>query len=224
MSPPRLLWSILRFLTSAGRLDCSQDYHRLWLPDCSGRKTEQCAERPGGEQSRCFGGCSLARYRFEQGRSDDRTVHSPSPPQRSQPRCPRWRYRLESASSLTLPWDNERGSRQRPHEVNVPANSTRVSIDYRTMSPCAYREPAARNEHPEAQRRRRLARTRTARLRRGHTARRRNALRLLRPTSCHDPFVPAQAGTQDHACSSLDSRLRGTFPSSVPSFVVSSGT
>jgi hypothetical protein len=53
------------FFSSVGRLDCSQGYHRLWLPDCSGRKTEQCAERPLGEPSRGFGGYRLARYRFE---------------------------------------------------------------------------------------------------------------------------------------------------------------
>jgi len=29
-------------------LDCSQGYHRLWLPDCLGRRTEQWTERPRG--------------------------------------------------------------------------------------------------------------------------------------------------------------------------------
>jgi hypothetical protein len=29
-----------------------------------------------------------------------------------------------------LPGDNERGSRQRPHEKNVPVNSMRVSMNY----------------------------------------------------------------------------------------------
>jgi hypothetical protein len=42
-----------------------------------------------------------AGYRFAQGRSGDRAEHSPSPLQRSQPKCPRLRYRSERASSLT---------------------------------------------------------------------------------------------------------------------------
>src|SRR5262249_47670951 len=81
-------------------LDCNQDYHLLWLPDRSGRKTEQCAERRG-ESSRGFGVDRTAGYRFEQRRSGDRTVHSPSPPKRSQPKCPRLRYRSERVSLLT---------------------------------------------------------------------------------------------------------------------------
>src|SRR5215471_6785210 len=76
-------WLIISIHHQAG-LDCNQYYHLLWLPDCSGRKTEQCAERRG-ESSRGFGVDRAAGYRFEQGRSGDRTVHSPSPPQRSQP-------------------------------------------------------------------------------------------------------------------------------------------
>ena len=71
-------------------LDCNQYYHLLWLPDCSGRKTEQCGERRG-ESSRGFGMDRPAGYRLEQGCSGDRTVHSPSPPQRSQPKCSRLR-------------------------------------------------------------------------------------------------------------------------------------
>src|ERR1700758_4324362 len=69
-------------------LDCNQYYHLLWLPDYSGRKTEQCAELRG-EPSRGFGVDRPAGYRFAQGRSADRAEHSPSPPQRSQPKCPR---------------------------------------------------------------------------------------------------------------------------------------
>jgi hypothetical protein len=80
---------IISFHHQAGR-DCNQYYHLLWLPDCWGRKTEQCAERRG-ESSRGFGVDRAAGYRFEQGRSGDRTVHSPSPPQRSQLKCPRLR-------------------------------------------------------------------------------------------------------------------------------------
>src|SRR5215510_8991193 len=106
------------FLTSAGGLDCSQGYHHLWLPDCSGRKTEQCAECPRGEPSRGFGGYRLARYRFEQGRSGETTVHSPPAPQRPQPKCPCLRYRSERVSSCT-PVANKCGSRQRSYEANV---------------------------------------------------------------------------------------------------------
>jgi hypothetical protein len=43
-------WPIISIHHQAG-LDCNQYYHLLWLPDCSGRKTEQCAERRG-ESSR----------------------------------------------------------------------------------------------------------------------------------------------------------------------------
>ena len=84
-------------------LDCNQYYHLLWLPDCSGRKTEQCAERHG-EPSRGFGVDRPAGYRFAQGRSADRAEHSPSAPQRSQPKCPRLRYRSGRVSLLTSPW------------------------------------------------------------------------------------------------------------------------
>src|SRR5215471_18181617 len=92
--------STAKLIRCAGGLDCSQGYHRLWLPDCSGRKTEQCAERRG-EPSRGFGVDRPAGHRFEQGRNGDRAVHSPSPCLRSQPKCPRLRYRSERASSLT---------------------------------------------------------------------------------------------------------------------------
>jgi hypothetical protein len=94
-------------------LDCNQYYHLLWLPDCSGRKTEQCAERHG-EPSRGFGVDRPAGYRFAQGRSADRAEHSPSAPQRSQPKCPRLRYRSGRVSLLTSPWITSAGVRQRP--------------------------------------------------------------------------------------------------------------
>jgi hypothetical protein len=32
-----------KLIRCVGGLDCSQGYHRLWLPDCSRRKTEQCS-------------------------------------------------------------------------------------------------------------------------------------------------------------------------------------
>src|SRR5262245_55154255 len=88
-------WPIISIHHQAG-LDCNQYYHLLWLPDCSGRKTEQCAERRG-ESSRGFGVDRAAGYRFEQGRSDDRTVHSRAPSRRSRPKCPPLRYRSERA-------------------------------------------------------------------------------------------------------------------------------
>src|SRR5262249_55671927 len=44
---------------------------------------------------------SLASHRFEEGRRGYRPMDSPSPPQRSQPKCPRLRYRSERASSFT---------------------------------------------------------------------------------------------------------------------------
>jgi hypothetical protein len=49
------------------------------------------ARNAAGESSRGFGVDRAAGYRFEQGRSGDRTVHLPSPPQRSQPKCSRLR-------------------------------------------------------------------------------------------------------------------------------------
>src|SRR5215831_14427819 len=84
--------SAAKLIRCAGGLDCSQGYHRLWLADCSGRKTEHCAERRG-EPSRGFGMDKPAAYRLGEGRSGDRTVHSPPPRLRSQPECPRLRYR-----------------------------------------------------------------------------------------------------------------------------------
>ena len=54
---------IISFHHQAGH-DCNQYYHLLWLPDCSGRKTEQCADRRG-ESSRGFGVDRAAGYRFE---------------------------------------------------------------------------------------------------------------------------------------------------------------
>src|SRR5262249_38413704 len=82
-------FAFISFHRQAGH-DCNQYHHLLWLPDCSGRKTEQCADRRG-ESSRGFGVDGAAGYRFEQARSGDRPVHSPSPPQRSQPKCSRLR-------------------------------------------------------------------------------------------------------------------------------------
>src|SRR5262249_38634789 len=108
------------FLTSCRGFDCSQGYHRRWLPDSPSWKTQQWAERRG-EPTCGFGRCRLARYRFEEGRSGDRTVHSPSPPQRSQPKCPRLRYRLERASSFA-PLANKCARRQRPYEANISVN------------------------------------------------------------------------------------------------------
>src|SRR5215469_4821698 len=87
------LWPIISIHHQVG-LDCNQYYHLLWLPDCSDPKTEQCVERRG-ESSRGFGADRAAGYRFEQGRSGDRTVHSRAPSRRSRPKCPRLRYRSE---------------------------------------------------------------------------------------------------------------------------------
>src|SRR5262245_1443797 len=113
-------WPIISIHHQAG-LDCNQYYHLLWLPDCSGRKTEQCAERRG-EQSRGFGADRPAGYRFEQGRSGDRVEHSPSPPQLLQPKCPRLRCRSERASSLTSLWTTSAGAgnvRERNHRARA---------------------------------------------------------------------------------------------------------
>src|SRR6516225_9426666 len=61
------------------------------------------AERRG-EPSHGSGVHRPAGYRFAQGHSGDRTVHWPSLPQRSQPKCPRLRCQAERASSLTSLW------------------------------------------------------------------------------------------------------------------------
>src|SRR5262245_4080960 len=69
-----------KLIRCEGGLDCSRCYHLPWLPDCSGRKMERCAECRA-EPSRGLGMDKPAGYSFAQGRSGDRTVRSPSPPQ-----------------------------------------------------------------------------------------------------------------------------------------------
>src|SRR5215510_2735135 len=78
----------------------------------SSAQTALAADHPGA-----LGKWGLARYRFEQGRSGDRTAHSPSRRRPSQPKCSRLRYRSKRASLLT-PLANKCGSRQRPYGAN----------------------------------------------------------------------------------------------------------
>jgi hypothetical protein len=115
-----------KLIRCEGGLDCSRGYHLLWLPDCSGRKTEQCAECRG-EPSRGFGMDRPAVYRVAQGRRGDRAVHSPPPSQRSQPKCPRLRYRPERVSSLTR--DERRYEWSRPRCAGkVPCGKSRPVV------------------------------------------------------------------------------------------------
>jgi hypothetical protein len=93
--------SAAELIRCEGGLDYSRRFHLLWLPDCSGPKTELTADCRGAP-SRGLGMDTPASDRFAQGRSGDRTARSPSPLQRSRPECSRLRYRSERVSSLTL--------------------------------------------------------------------------------------------------------------------------
>jgi hypothetical protein len=100
-------------LTSAGRFDCSRGCHRRWLLDYSGRKTEECANRPRGEPGRDFAEDRAAAHTIAQGHSGDTTGRSPFPPQGSRPKRPCLRERLERVAFFDLPLHNERWSNAR---------------------------------------------------------------------------------------------------------------
>src|SRR5262249_32563606 len=93
--------SAAELIRCEGGLDYSRCFRLLWLPDCSGPKTEQTADCRGAP-SRGLAMDRPAGDRFAQGRSGDRTVRSLSPLQRSRPKCSRLRHRSERVSSLTL--------------------------------------------------------------------------------------------------------------------------
>ena len=107
------LGSILRFLTSAGLFDCSRGCRRRWLPDYSGRKTEECSNRPRGEPGRGFAEDRAAAHTIAQDHSGDTTGRSPFPPQGSRRKRPCLRERLERVAFFDLPLHNERGSNAR---------------------------------------------------------------------------------------------------------------
>src|SRR5262245_1304974 len=104
---------VISIIRCAGDLDCSQGYHRLWLPDCSDRKKERCGER-GWEPSRGFGVYRPAGDRLAQVRSGDRAAHLPSPPQRSQPKMPTLVMPVRARFIIDLPLDSERGQEEVP--------------------------------------------------------------------------------------------------------------
>ena len=100
-------------LTSAGRFDCSRGCHRRWLLDYSGRKTEECANRPRGEPGRDFAEDRGEAHTIAQGHSGDTTGRSPFPSQGSRPKRPCLRERRERGAFFDLPLHNERGSNAR---------------------------------------------------------------------------------------------------------------